>query len=105
MIFTKLNSGYTSIILNENLPIPIIIKFYIEHIILLFNLPFYYNLIIIDNYFNNYTLLIENYVPKYVFEQRYIFLFLGELTLNLFFQIFINTFTVNNKVKGFNLQT
>ena len=68
MVFTKLNSGYTWIILNENLPISIIIKFYTEHIILLLNLPSDYNLIIIDNYFNNYTLFIENYISKYVFK-------------------------------------
>ena len=81
--------------------IPIIIKFYIEHIIILLNLVFDCDLVIIDNYFNNYIFVRRKLYSKYVFEIKIYFFILGKSALNLFSQIFINTFTVNNKVKRF----
>ena len=66
---------------------PIIIKFYIEHIIILLNLVSDCDLVIIDNYFNNYIFVHIKLYSKYVFEKRYIFYFRGS-TLNLFSQIF-----------------
>ena len=55
---------------------PIIIKFYIEHIIILLNLAFDCDLVIIDNYFNNYIFVHRKLYSKYVLKQRYIFFIL-----------------------------
>ena len=51
----------------------IIIKIYIEHIIILLNLAFDCDLVIIDNYFNNYIFIHRKLYSKYVLKQRYIF--------------------------------
>ena len=90
-IFTKLNSGYAWTILNEDLPMPIIIKFYVEHIIILLNLVSDCDLVIIDNYFNNYIFVHINYIPS-MFLNKDIFFILGGSTLNLFSQIFYKYF-------------
>ena len=42
---------------------PIIINFYTEHIFLLPKLVSNYGLVMLDGYFGNYTLSVENYNP------------------------------------------
>lgn len=57
----------------------IIIKIYIEHIIILLNLAFDCDLVIIDNYFNNYIFVNRKLYSKYVFETKiYFFILEGQ---------------------------